>query len=121
MDFKNINIELPLDDTTTFFSNLNGQIKHKYNMALVELENMDYSTTGSNLKINNVSGLIEIARARLKANSLSGQFLGQPVSIQIDQYNKDGYTQLILLRSESESIKLINVLDQPIAKFIQVI
>ena len=117
VDFKNINIELPLDDTTTFFSNLNGQIKHKYNMALVELENMDYSTTGSNLKINNVSGLIEIARARFKANSLSGQFLGRPVSIQIDPYNKDGYTQLILLRSESESIKLINVLDLPLAEF----
>jgi len=116
MDFVNINIELPVDNTTTFFSNLKGQIKHKYNMALVELENMDYSTTDSSLKINNVSGLIEIARDRFKANSLSGQFLGRPISIQIDPYNKDGYTQLLLLRSESESIKLINVLDLPLAE-----
>ena len=42
LDFKNINMELPFDETITFFSNLNGQIKHKYNMALIELENMDY-------------------------------------------------------------------------------
>ena len=117
LDFKNINMELPLDETITFFSNLNGQIKHKYNMALVELENMDYSTTGSNLEIKNISGLIEIARARFKANSLNGQFLDQPVSIKIDPYNKDGYTQLLLLRSESESTKLINVLDLPLAEF----
>ncbi|MCH2478024.1 MAG: hypothetical protein MK218_08790, partial [Gammaproteobacteria bacterium] len=55
-DFKNINMELPLDETNTFFSTLKGQIKHKYNMALVELENMVYSTTDSSLKINNVSG-----------------------------------------------------------------
>ncbi len=117
LDFKNINMELPLDETITFFSNLNGQIKHKYNMALVELENMDYSTTGSNLEIKNISGLIEIARARFKANSLNGQFLDQPVSIKIDPYNKDGFTQLLLLRSESESTKLINVLDLPLAEF----
>ena len=110
-------MELPLDETITFFSNLNGQIKHKYNMALVELENMDYSTTGSNLEIKNISGLIEIARARFKANSLNGQFLDQPVSIKIDPYNKDGYTQLLLLRSESESTKLINVLGLPLAEF----
>ena len=117
LNFKNINMELPLDETITFFSNLNGQIKHKYNMALVELENMDYSTTGSNLEIKNISGLIEIARARFKANSLNGQFLDQPVSIKIDPYNKDGYTQLLLLRSESESTKLINVLGLPLAEF----
>ena len=115
VDFENINIEFPFDETVTFFSNLKGQIKHKYNMALVELENMNYSTTGSDLKINNVSGLIEIARARFKANSLNGQFLDRPVSIQIDPYSKDGYSQLILLSSESESIKLINVLGLPLA------
>ncbi|SVD60189.1 uncharacterized protein METZ01_LOCUS413043, partial [marine metagenome] len=116
LDFKNINMELPLDETITFFSNLNGQIKHKYNMALVELENMDYSTTGSNLEIKNISGLIEIARARFRANSLNGQFLDRPISIKIDPYNKDGYTQLLLLRSKSESTKLINVLDLPLAE-----
>ena len=117
LNFKNINMEFPLDETITFFSNLNGQIKHKYNMALVELENMDYSTTGSNLEIKNISGLIEIARARFKANSLNGQFLDQPVSIKIDPYNKDGYTQLLLLRGESESTKLINVLGLPLVEF----
>jgi len=117
LSFKNLNMELLLDETITFFSNLNGQINHKYNMALVELENMDYSTTGSNLEIKNISGLIEIARARFKANSLNGQFLDQPVSIKIDPYNKDGYTQLLLLRGESESTKLINVLGLPLAEF----
>ena len=118
VDFKNIDIEFPFGETTTFFSNLNGQIQHKYNMALVELENMDYSTTGSNMKIKYVSGLIEIARARLKANAMTGEFLGEPVSIQINPYNRDGYTQLVLLRSESESVKLIDVLGLPLAEFL---
>ncbi len=118
LDFKNINLELPFGITTAFFSNLSGRIKYKYNMALVELENMDYAMTGSNLEINNISGLIEIARARFKANSLNGQFLGQPVSIQIDPYSKDSYSQLILLKSESESIKLIDALNLPLAEFL---
>ena len=118
LDFKNINMELPFGKTTAFFSNLSGRIKYKYNMALVELENMDYTTTGSNLEINNISGLIEMARARFKANSLNGQFLGQPVSIQIDPYSKDSYSQLILLKSESESIKLIDALNLPLAEFL---
>ena len=118
LDFKNINLELPFGITTAFFSNLSGRIKYKYNMALVELENMDYAMTGSNLEINNISGLIEIARARFKANSLKGQFLGQPASIQIDQYSKDSYSQLILLKSESESIKLIDALNLPLAEFL---
>ena len=117
LDFKNINMEFPLDATITFFSNLNGQIKHKYNMALVELENMDYSTTGSNLEIKNINGLIEIARSRFKANSMTGEFLGQSVSIQINPYNRDGYTQLVLLKSESESFQLIEVLGLPLAEF----
>ena len=111
-------MELPFGKTTAFFSNLSGRIKYKYNMALVELENMDYTTTGSNLEINNISGLIEMARARFKANSLNGQFLGQPVSIQIDPYSKDSYSQLILLKSESESIKLIDALNLPLAEFL---
>ena len=72
VDFKNINIEFPFGETTTFFSNLHGRIQHKYNMALVELENIDYSTTASNMEIKYVSGLIEIARSRLKANSMTG-------------------------------------------------
>ena len=118
LDFKNINLELPFGITTAFFSNLSGRIKYKYNMALVELENMDYAMTGSNLEINNISGLIEMARARFKANSLNGQFLGQPVSIQIDPYSKDSYSQLILLKSESESIKLIDALNLPLAEFL---
>ena len=118
LDFKNINLELPFGITTAFFSNLSGRIKYKYNMALVELENMDYAMTGSNLEINNISGLIEIARARFKANSLNGQFLGQPASIQIDPYSKDSYSQLILLKSESESIKLIDALNLPLAEFL---
>ena len=118
LDFKNINLELPFGITTAFFSNLSGRIKYKYNMALVELENMDYAMTGSNLEINNISGLIEIARARFKANSLKGQFLGQPASIQIDPYSKDSYSQLILLKSESESIKLIDALNLPLAEFL---
>ena len=118
LDFKNINMELPFDKTTAFFSNLSGRIKYKYNMALVELENMDYAMTGSNLEINNISGLIEMARARFKANSLKGQFLGQPASIQIDPYSKDSYSQLILLKSESESIKLIDALNLPLAEFL---
>ena len=118
LDFKNINMELPFGKTTAFFSNLSGRIKYKYNMALVELENMDYAMTGSNLEINNISGLIEMARARFKANSLNGQFLGQPVSIQIDPYSKDSYSQLILLKSESESIKLIDALNLPLAEFL---
>jgi len=118
LDFKNINLELPFGITTAFFSNLSGRIKYKYNMALVELENMDYVMTGSNLEINNISGLIEIARARFKANSLNGQFLGQPASIQIDPYSKDSYSQLILLKSESESIKLIDALNLPLAEFL---
>ena len=87
-------------------------------MALVELKNMDYAMTGSNLEINNISGLIEVARARFKANFLNGQFLGQPVSIQIDPYSKDSYSQLILLKSESESIKLIDALNLPLAEFL---
>ncbi|MCK5904165.1 MAG: hypothetical protein KAG86_02700 [Gammaproteobacteria bacterium] len=118
LDFKNINLELPFGITTAFFSNLSGRIKYKYNMALVELENMDYAMTGSNLEINNISGLIEIARARFKANSLKAQFLGQPASIQIDPYSKDSYSQLILLKSESESIKLIDALNLPLAEFL---
>ena len=118
LDFKNINLELPFGITTAFFSNLSGRIKYKYNMALVELENMDYAMTGSNLEINNISGLIEMARARFKANSLKGQFLGQPASIQIDPYSKDSYSQLILLKSESESIKLIDALNLPLAEFL---
>ena len=118
LDFKNINLELPFGITTAFFSNLSGRIKYKYNMALVELENMDYAMTGSNLEINNISGLIEMARARFKANSLNGQFLGQPASIQIDPYSKDSYSQLILLKSESESIKLIDALNLPLAEFL---
>ena len=118
LDFKNINLELPFGITTAFFSNLSGRIKYKYNMALVELENMDYAMTGSNLEINNISGLIEMARARFKANSLNGQFLGQPVSIQIDPYSKDSYSQFILLKSESESIKLIDALNLPLAEFL---
>ena len=118
LDFKNINLELPFGTTTAFFSNLSGRIKYKYNMALVELENMDYAMTGSNLEINNISGLIEMARARFKANSLNGQFLGQPASIQIDPYSKDSYSQLILLKSESESIKLIDALNLPLAEFL---
>ena len=118
LDFKNINMELPFGKTTAFFSNLSGRIKYKYNMALVELENMDYAMTGSNLEINNISGLIEMARARFKANSLKGQFLGQPASIQIDPYSKDSYSQLILLKSESESIKLIDALNLPLAEFL---
>ncbi len=118
LDFKNINLELPFGITTAFFSNLSGRIKYKYNMALVELENMDYAMTGSNLEINNISGLIEIARARFKANSLNGQFLGQPASIQIDPYSKDSYSQLIVLKSESESIKLIDALNLPLAEFL---
>ena len=87
-------------------------------MALVELENMDYSTTASNMEIKYVSGLIEIARSRLKANSMTGEFLGEPVSIRIDPYNRDGYTQLVLLGSESESVKLIEVLGLPLAEFL---
>ena len=118
LDFKNINLELPFGITTAFFSNLSGRIKYKYNMALVELENMDYAMTGSNLEINNISGLIEMARARFKANSLKAQFLGQPASIQIDPYSKDSYSQLILLKSESESIKLIDALNLPLAEFL---
>ena len=118
LDFKNINLELPFGITTAFFSNLSGRIKYKYNMALVELENMDYAMTGSNLEINNISGLIEMARARFKANSMNGQFLGQPASIQIDPYSKDSYSQLILLKSESESIKLIDALNLPLAEFL---
>ena len=118
LDFKNINLELPFGITTAFFSNLSGRIKYKYNMALVELENMDYAMTGSNLEINNISGLIEMARARFKANSLKGQFLGQLASIQIDPYSKDSYSQLILLKSESESIKLIDALNLPLAEFL---
>ena len=118
LDFKNINLELPFGITTAFFSNLSGRIKYKYNMALVELENMDYAMTGSNLEINNISGLIEMARARFKANSLKGQFLGQPASIQIDPYSKDSYSQLILLKRESESIKLIDALNLPLAEFL---
>ena len=118
LDFKNINLELPFGITTAFFSNLSGRIKYKYNMALVELENMDYAMTGSNLEINNISGLIEIARARFKANSLKAQFLGQPASIQIDPYSKDSYSQLILIKSESESIKLIDALNLPLAEFL---
>ena len=118
LDFKNINLELPFGITTAFFSNLSGRIKYKYNMALVELENMDYAMTGSNLEINNISGLIEMARARFKANSLNGQFLGQLASIQIDPYSKDSYSQLILLKSESESIKLIDALNLPLAEFL---
>ena len=116
VDFKNINIEFPFGETTTFFSNLHGRIQYKYNMALVELENMDYSTTTSNMKIKYVSGLIEIARSQLKTTSMTGEFLGEPVSIRIDPYNRNGYTQLVLLRSESESVKLIDVLGLPLAE-----